>query len=105
METRVIRVLTDDDIKKISETVSSWRNVEGYEDIKGYCKSSTIEEIEKNGFVLTPGRYVGFADEDDDGLPFEEKIKILSNEYLKQSEKAKIIDEKIKKNLMNYAKN
>ena len=104
METRVLKVLTDKDIQKVQDTVSSWRSGEGYEDVEGYCKSSTTEEIEKNGFILTPGRYVGFADEEDDGVPFEEKIKILSNQYLEQSEKAKIIDEKIKKNLVNYAK-
>ena len=43
--------------------------------LKGFCKSSTTEEIEKMSFVLTPGRYVGFADEEDDGAPFEEKFK------------------------------
>ena len=74
METRVLKVLTDEDIQKVQDTVSSWRTGEGYEDIEGYCKSSTTEEIEKNGFVLTPGRYVGFADEEDDGVPFEEKF-------------------------------
>jgi type I restriction enzyme M protein len=45
--------------------------------LKDYCKSSTTEEIEKNNFILTPGRYVGFVEEEDDGLPFEEKIKNL----------------------------
>ena len=61
METRVLKVLTDEDIQKVQDTVSSWRTGEGYEDIEGYCKSSTTEEIEKNNFVLTPGRYVGFC--------------------------------------------
>ena len=75
METRVLKVLTDEDIQKVQDTVSSWRTGDGYEDIEGYCKSSTTEEIEKNGFVLTPGRYVGFADEEDDGVPFEEKSR------------------------------
>ena len=79
METRVLKVLTDEDIQKVQDTVSSWRTGEGYEDIEGYCKSSTTEEIEKNGFVLTPGRYVGFADEEDDGVPFEEKMKLTGN--------------------------
>ena len=57
-----LKVLTDDDIQKVQDTVSSWRNGDAYEDINGYCKSSTTEEIEKNGFILTPGRYVGFDD-------------------------------------------
>ena len=47
METRVLKVLTDEDIQKVQDTVSSWRTGDGYEDIEGYCKSSTTEEIEK----------------------------------------------------------
>ena len=60
METRVFKILTVEDIQKVQDTVISWRTGEGYEDIEGYCKSSTTEEIEKNNFILTPGRYVGF---------------------------------------------
>ena len=52
---------------------------DGYEDIEGYCKSSTTEEIEKECFVLTPGRYVGFADEEDDGIPFEESLRVIKD--------------------------
>lgn len=74
METRVLKVLTDEDIQKVQDTVSSWRAGDGYKDIKGYCKSSTTEKIEKDGFVLTPGRYVGFSDEEDDGIPFEVRL-------------------------------
>ena len=59
METRVLKVFTDEDIAKIQETVQSWKTGEGYEDVAGFCKSASREEIEKNGFVLTPGRYVG----------------------------------------------
>ena len=95
METRVLKVLTDEDIQKVQDTVSSWKTGDGYEDIEGYCKSSTTEEIEKNGFVLTPGRYVGFADEEDDGTPFEEKFAKLHKTYLDQIEKSKKIDEEI----------
>ena len=78
METRKLRVFTDEDVKKIQDTVSAWRTGEGYEDVEGYCKSSTIDEIEKNDFILTPGRYVGFAD-DDDGINFDQNF----NELLK----------------------
>ena len=70
-----------EDVKKIQDTVSSWRTGEGYEDVEGYCKSSNTEEIEKNGFFLTPGRYVGFADEEDSSAPFEEKIKSLVDKF------------------------
>ena len=78
METRVLKVFTDEDIVKIQETVQSWKSGEDYEDVAGFCKSASVEEIEKNGFVLTPGRYVGALDDEDDGIPFGEKISLLS---------------------------
>ena len=101
METRVLKVLTDEDIQKIQNTVSSWRTGEGYEDIEGYCKSSTTQEIEKNSFVLTPGRYVGFADEEDDGVPFDEKMNKLSKTLQEMTEESSELDKKIKSNLKN----
>ena len=66
MVSRVERVLTDEDIAKVSDTVHAWRG-DGeaeipYEDVSGFCYSAKFEEIEKNSFVLTPGRYVGAAD-------------------------------------------
>jgi len=97
METRVLKVLTDEDIQKVQDTVFSWRTGEGYEDIEGYCKSSTTEEIEKNGFVLTPGRYVGFADEEDDGIPFEEKFLKLTDEYKELKVTSQNVDDEIDK--------
>ncbi len=76
METRVLKVFTDEDIAKIQETVQSWKTGEGYEDVAGFCKSASLEEIEKNGFALTPGRYVGAQSEmkDDEKISME-KIK------------------------------
>ena len=101
METRTLKVFTDEDIQKIQDTVSLWRAEDGYEDIEGFCKSSTKEEIETNNFILTPGRYVGFVDEDDDEVPFEEKISKLYGEYTTnkiQSEKlSQEIDKVLKK--------
>jgi type I restriction enzyme M protein len=101
METRVLKVFTDEDIQKIQDTVSSWRAGEEYKDIEGFCKSSTKAEIEKNNFILTPGRYVGFVDDDDDGVPFEEKISKLYGEYTTnkiQSDKLSLeIDKFLKK--------
>ncbi len=99
METRAIKVLTDEDIKKIQNTVTSWRNGEGYDDIEGYCKSSTTIEIEENNFVLSPARYVGFANEDDDRILFEEKIKNLFDELSEISLSNKKLEESIYQNL------
>jgi type I restriction enzyme M protein len=79
METRVNRVLTDEDIAKIASIVHTWRSdsevSETYVNVAGFCCSAKLEEIEKNGFVLTPGRYVGAADIEDDGEVFEDKMK------------------------------
>ena len=87
METRVNRVLTDEDIAKIASIVHAWRSdsevSETYVNVAGFCYSAKLEEIEKNGFVLTPRRYVGAADIEDDGEVFEDKMKRLAT-LLKQ---------------------
>lgn len=80
METRVNRVLTDEDIARIADTAQTWKSGEAYEDVKGFCKSASIGEIEKNGFVLTPGRYVGVADFEENDEIFSLKINRLMNE-------------------------
>lgn len=78
METRVLKVFTDEDIAKIQDTVQSWKTGEGYEDVAGFCKSASLEEIEKNGFVLTPGRYVGTSVDAEDGISFDETFSKLT---------------------------
>jgi type I restriction enzyme M protein len=92
METRTLRVLSgrdehplppDSDIGVIARTYHAWRgepNAGDYEDVPGFCKSATIEDIKKHGYVLTPGRYVGAAEMEDDGEPFEEKMQRLTAE-------------------------
>ena len=73
------RELTEEDISKITETYHEWRNVDGeYEDIKGFCKSAKIEDIREHEYVLTPGRYVGIEDVEDDGIPFDEKMENMT---------------------------
>lgn len=105
MKNRRNRALSDDDVKKISDTYHAWRGepIDGkkvnYEDVLGFCKSAKLEEIEKHGFILTPGRYVGVEEEEDDGIPFEDKMKELTSELSKQMEEGKKLDEEIKKNL------
>jgi len=94
------RELTDEDIKKIADTYHAWRGEGGmYEDIPGFCKSATLGEIEKHSFILTPGRYVGIEEEEEDTEPFEEKMERLTSELAEQFEKSKELEEEIKKNL------
>ena len=103
MKTRVERVLTDEDIAKIGDTVHAWRGdgevPDAYEDVAGFCYNAKLEEIEKNGFVLTPGRYVGAADIEDDGEAFEEKMKRLTGLLKQQQEEGAKLDQQISENL------
>lgn len=96
---RKVRELSDDDIQKIADTYHKWRKNENYEDIKGFCKSSTKEEVKDNNYVLTPGRYVGAEEIEDDGISFEEKMKTLTTELKAQFEESHKLEEEIKKNL------
>jgi len=99
---RRINTLSTEQIEEIAGTYRSFIGEEGYpkyKDVPGYCKVSTREEIEENKFVLTPGRYVGSEDIDDDDEPFEEKMKKLTSEYAKLSEESKTLDKEIRKNL------
>lgn len=94
------RELSEEELERISQTYHNWRNKTGkYEDIKGFCKAAKITEVEKNGFVLTPGRYVGtdFVMEDDEA--FEAKMKRLTKDLAEQFEQSKDLEQKIKINL------
>ena len=102
MRDRTHRELTDEDIERISGTYHAWRGDAGageYEDVPGFCASATLEEIAKHGHVLTPGRYVGAEDAEDDGEPFPEKMKRLTKQLSEQMEDGARLDEEIKKNL------
>ncbi len=70
-----------------------------YEDIPGFCKSATIDEIRQHGYVLTPGRYVGAAEIEDDGIPFEEKMSELSATLYEQFAESDQLEAAIKRNL------
>jgi type I restriction enzyme M protein len=99
METRVLKVFTDEDIAKIQNTVKSWKTGEGYEDVAGFCKSASIEEIEKNGFVLTPGRYVGYDDSTEPTEVFEEKVSNLLGNLSRLQKKSLSLDVEINRSL------
>ena len=99
METRVLKVFTDGDIAKIQDTVQSWKTGEGYDDVAGFCKSASLDEIEKNGFVLTPGRYVGVSESLEDDEVFSDKIKKLSESLKDQQSHSNKLDIEITRNL------
>lgn len=109
MISRKQKDLTDDDLSKISDTFHAWRSLEHdkkYEDVAGFCKSATLEDIAKNGHVLTPGRYVGAAPLEDDGIPFETKMTEHSQTLYAQMKDSAKLDEVIRKNLkgLGYGK-
>ena len=94
------RTLTDSDINKIANTYHEWKRKNGnYQDIKGFCKSATLEDIEKHKFVLTPGRYVGIPDEVEDEVSFEDRMSYLTMALGEQMREGQLLDEEIKKQL------
>jgi len=117
METRTLRVLSgrdehplppDSDIGVIARTYHAWRgepNAGDYEDVPGFCKSATIEDIKKHGYVLTPGRYVGAAEVEGDGEPFEDKMQRLTAELQECFAEGDRLQARIKANLegLGYA--
>ena len=124
---RTRRELTDEEVQKIADTYHAWRragrpsvaadrksgsdrgetnrhsresgNPVTYEDIPGFCKSASMDDIRKHGHVLTPGRYVGAAEVEDDGEPFEEKMLRLSALWREQRAQALKLDAAIEANL------
>ena len=99
MINRRLRELSDEDIKKIANTYISWQNEENYEDVQGFCKVASIDEIREHDFILTPGRYVGIEEVEDDGEPFEEKMERLTSTLAMQFEKSRELEEEIRRQL------
>ena len=98
---RTHRELTEEDIRRIADTYHNWRG-DGpgeYEDVPGFCKSATLEEVREHGHVLTPGRYVGVPPQEEDDEPFEEKMARLVAELREQMEEGRRLEEAIWKNL------
>ena len=99
---RTRRNLSEEDIDRIADTYHAWRGKskgEGYADVPGFCKSAALEEIRKHGHVLTPGRYVGAAPQEDDGEPFEEKMARLTAQWREQQAEAAKLDAAIAANI------
>ncbi|MBY8086230.1 type I restriction-modification system subunit M [Vibrio fluvialis] len=104
MKDRVLRDFTRDDIQKVADLYHAWKtgdevNGVAYEDQAGFCKSATLADISKHDFVLTPGRYVGAAEELDDGVPFAEKMAVLTTKLSEQFAESATLEAEIKKNL------
>jgi type I restriction enzyme M protein len=102
MVDRTHRELTDEDIRRIADTYHAWRGEKEageYADVPGFCKSATLEEVRKHGHVLTPGRYVGAEEKEDDDEPFEEKMKRLVAQLREQQAEAARLDAAIEQNL------
>ncbi|MEJ5207194.1 class I SAM-dependent DNA methyltransferase [Denitratimonas sp. CY0512] len=116
MKDRVLRDFTPDDIQKIADTFHAWqmppsplvgegRGEGAYQDIPGFCYSATLEDIRKHEHVLTPGRYVGAAKQEEDGEPFAEKMQRLTTQLAEQFAESAKLEAEIKKNLagLGYA--
>jgi type I restriction enzyme M protein len=99
---RTHRELTDDDVARIAGTYHAWRGEAGageYDDVAGFCKAATLDEVRAHGHVLTPGRYVGAEEVEDDGEPFDDKMKRLTALLREQQAEAKRLDDAIAANL------
>jgi type I restriction enzyme M protein len=99
---RTHRELTDEDVARIAYTYHAWRGereAAEYADVPGFCKSATLEAVRKHGHVLTPGRYVGAEAQEDDGEPFDEKMKRLTTTLREQQAEAAKLDAAIAANL------
>ena len=93
-----VRELSEEDICLIASTYQNWRQGKNYEDVQGFCRSATIDEVSEQDYILTPGRYVGIAEQEDDGEQFEEKIARLTSEIYELFEESHQLEKKIKDN-------
>jgi type I restriction enzyme M protein len=102
MISRKQRELTDNDIANIADNYHKWRSKEQfaeYKDIAGFCKSANIQDIRKNNYILTPGRYIDFKEVEEDGQAFDEKMQMLTSTMSEKMQKANELEEAIKNNL------
>ncbi|NIY75853.1 SAM-dependent DNA methyltransferase [Thalassospira sp. HF15] len=99
MVDRTRREFSSDDITKIAETYHRWREGRDYEDVPGFCKSASLEEVRSHGHVLTPGRYVGAEELEDDGISFEERFAELTGILEKQLDESQEMAVLIRKKL------
>lgn len=99
MKDRVLRDFTRDDLQRITGTLHAWQQDEGYEDIPGFCMSATLADVRAHDHILTPGRYVGAEDVEDDGEPFAEKMAKLTATLQEQFAESAKLEARIRSNL------
>ncbi len=120
MKDRVLRDFSNEDIRKIADTFHAWKapanvtashggnagnakaiagQIRTYEDVAGFCKSATLHDIRKHDYVLTPGRYVGAAEQEQDGEPFEDKMARLTAQLGEQFAESARLEQAIRENL------
>lgn len=103
MTDRVHRELTDEDVRKIADTYHAWRGdkelKKKYKDVPGFAKSASLDDLRAHGYVLTPGRYVGAAPQEEDSEPFDKKMKRLAAQLETQFIESARLEKNIKKNL------
>lgn len=96
---RKVRELSEDDIRKIADTYQNWRQGKEYEDIEGFCKEASLDDIRNQDYIINPGRYVGIEEQEDEGEPFEEKMQRLTSELADMFKKSHELEEKIRRKL------
>jgi type I restriction enzyme M protein len=99
MKDRVLRDFTLDDIQKVADTFHAWQHGEGYADVPGFCYSASLDDIRKHEHVLTPGRYVGAVEQEEDGEAFGDKMARLTAQLAGQFAESAKLESEIKKNL------
>jgi type I restriction enzyme M protein len=99
MKDRVLRDFAKADLEKIIGTLRAWKRGKGYADVKGFCRTASREEIAAQGYVVTPGRYVGAEEVKDDGEPFDQKMKRLVATLNEQFAEGTRLEKAIRKNL------
>ncbi|OHE79599.1 MAG: restriction endonuclease subunit M [Lysobacterales bacterium GWF1_69_6] len=99
MKDRVLRDFSEADIGKVADTFHAWKRGEGYADEAGFCKSTKLEDIRKHDYVLTPGRYVGAAAQEEDGEPFPDKMARLTATLGQQFAESARLEAEIRGNL------
>src|SRR5699024_3656563 len=101
MATRTLKEFSQEDIQKVATTYHAWRGTkeETYEDIAGFCKAANLEEVREHDYILTPGRYVGLEEEEDDGESFDEKMERLTTDIAEQFKESKNLEDQIRQEL------